>query len=117
TFDREVAASELIEKLTELLKQSGPVNGLVLDLRNNLGGDMPLAVKFSSLFIGDQNAVIVKSTKRDAGGFHSTDLHRVPDAQLTIGRRAVDLSLLTVLRTVPMVVLSNGSSASASEIT
>lgn len=80
-----------IESLTKKGAKS-----FVLDLRDNPGGLLDQAVKVSSLFI--DNGVIVRVDERNR-----------PEAELkTSGRKATD---------APLVVLINGNSASASEIT
>lgn len=70
--------------------------GIILDLRNNPGGLLDVAVQFTGEFIGKQ--VVVK--ERDAAGKERTD--------------AADREAR--LAGIPLVVLVNGGSASASEI-
>lgn len=81
------------------LKESNPsLKGIILDLRNNPGGLLHEAVNTSNVFI-DQNNEIV-STKGKIAEMQIT--HRTQ-------KRAEDLKL-------PIIVLTNGGSASASEI-
>lgn len=75
----------------------GPLNGLVLDLRNNPGGLLTQAISVSDDFLNDGE--IVSTRGRIAG----------QDARYTA--RSGDL-----LNGKPMVVLINGGSASAAEI-
>lgn len=70
--------------------------GIILDLRNNPGGLLDVAVQFTGEFIGKQ--VVVK--ERDAAGEERSD---------SADREAR-------LAGIPLVVLVNGGSASASEI-
>src|SRR5206468_4287098 len=81
------------------LKQQNKVNlkGLVLDLRNNPGGVLNAAVSVSDVFL--TNGLIVYTQGR------------VADAQLKFNATGNDL-----LGGAPMVVLVNGGSASASEL-
>ncbi len=84
-----------IEKLKADDKQ--PVTGLVLDLRNNPGGVLDGAIAVSDLFL--ESGVIVSTRGRDAGTeqkFMATPGDLLPG--------------------VPVVVLVNGGTASASEI-
>jgi carboxyl-terminal processing protease len=88
------ATEELVEHLDELLSQE-PV-GLILDLRNNPGGDRDTAVEVSSQFIAD--GVIMYQVYGDG----SRDTF-----EAVKGGVATD---------IPIVVLINEGSASASEI-
>jgi carboxyl-terminal processing protease len=84
-----------IEKL--LLDKKTPVKGLVLDLRNNPGGVLDGAVAVSDIFL-------------DGGRIVSTR-GRLPESEQHFNASAGEL-----LPGVPLVVLVNGGSASASEI-
>jgi len=86
------------DELTETLKDR-KVEALILDLRDNAGGLLPAAVDTCDLFVDD--GVIVST--RERGG-----TMRRPPAKAT--------SKTIIDRDVPMVVLTNGFSASASEI-
>lgn len=83
----------------EKLKANNPegVKGVVLDLRNNPGGVLDGAIAVSDLFIN--GGVIVSTRGRNAG---NEQTYRASDGELLPG--------------VPIVVLVNGGSASASEI-
>ena len=85
------------EKALRKLVADGNLKGLVLDLRNNPGGVLSAAVQISDLFLND--GLIVYTQGRD-------ETTRVNYA-------ATDGDLLNGL---PMIVLVNGGSASASEI-
>ncbi len=94
----ETTTSDLERSLASLKKKNGaPLNGLVLDLRNNPGGVLEAAVGVSDVFLDD--GVIVTANGRAA------------DARFEMDARPGD-----ALDGAPMVVLVNGSSASASEI-
>ena len=75
----------------------GKLKGMVLDLRNNPGGVLPAAVAISDAFI--TSGLIVYTEGRSA------------DAKLKYSATPSD-----VLGGIPLVVLVNGGSASASEI-
>lgn len=112
---QEHTGENLVTALNDLFKQSGgEMKGLVLDLRGNPGGLLNSAVAVSAAFL-PKNALVVYTDGRteDAkmrltatkenyvrGAFKDDYLSKVPAAA----------------KTVPMVVLVNGASASASEI-
>ena len=112
---QEHTGENLVVALNDLYKQSnGELKGLVLDLRLNPGGLLNSAVAVSSAFL-PKNALVVYTDGRteDAkmrltavkenyvrGAFKDDFLAKLPAA----------------VKTVPMVVLVNGASASASEI-
>lgn len=87
---------ELTEALAEASKKA-PLKGIVLDLRNNPGGLLDQAVSVSDAFLKSGNIVSIRG-RQDASvrEFKATD-------------KKTDI-------TVPMVVLVNAGSASASEI-
>ena len=90
---------ELIRALGDLtLKSDGHLNGIVLDLRNDPGGLLDQAVRVAGDFL--DGGVVVSTRGRDP------DDNRIFTADLD-GDHA---------KGVPMVVLINGASASASEI-
>lgn len=91
------ASSELQVALEEL-QESGPMNGVILDLRDNPGGLLTAAVDVVELFV-DQGAVIVSTRGRLSEAENTYRSDRPP-----------------MLPNVPLVVLVNEYSASASEI-
>lgn len=84
----------------ELSQAGGKLAGLVLDLRGNPGGLLEQAIQVSDLFLSE--GVIVKTV----GGGDKQTIHDVKEATA----EATDLTDL------PLVVIVNNSSASASEI-
>jgi carboxyl-terminal processing protease len=97
TFN-EQTSGEMKEELEELKKQAGgKLTGLVLDLRNNPGGLLDQAVAVSDAFL-DKGEIV--STR----GRRSDSIQR-------FNARAGDIA-----ESIPIVVLINGGSASASEI-
>lgn len=86
-----------VDEITRLIAQSGKqVKGLVLDLRNNPGGYLSGSVYIASEFLSDGTIVTQKYT----------DGH---EQVFTVNRKGR-------LLTIPMIVLVNKGSASASEI-
>lgn len=87
---------ELLEGLAEAAKK-GPIQGIVLDLRNNPGGLLDQAAVVSDTFLSAGEIVSIRGRdERDAKSFKAA-------AQSTD-------------QTVPLVVLVNAGTASASEI-
>ena len=109
---QEKSADDLARHVTNLFKQ-GPVKGLVLDLRNDPGGLLYGAVAISAAFLPSK-ALVVSTDGRTEDArkkFYATNedyLRSLKDDMMK--------SLPAAVKTVPMVVLVNGGSASASEI-
>jgi carboxyl-terminal processing protease len=110
---QERTVDDFVKKVEEMYRQEPNMKGIVLDLRNDPGGLLDAAVAISSAFL-PENATVVSTNgqlpeskfvykaapeyyQRRAG---SDPLRRLPAA----------------LKTVPLVVLVNEGSASASEI-
>src|SRR5882757_4038620 len=109
---QERTVDDLARQLGELYKQ-GPLKGLVLDLRNDPGGLLHAAVGVSAVFLPPDSTVVTTDGRTE-------DAHRryaaIPaDYQRTHGDDSL-ARLPPGIKTVPMVVLVNGASASASEI-
>ncbi len=110
---QEPTVVDLVKKLNELYASDPNVKGLVLDLRNDPGGVLPGAIGVSAAFLPKDTVVV------------STN-GQLPDSKATFYARrefyaARNLSdplikLPAAVKTVPMVVLVNAGSASASEI-
>jgi carboxyl-terminal processing protease len=95
---QERTSDELEKALAELRKENkGILKGLVLDLRNNPGGLLEQAVKVSDIFLDE--GLIVYTDGREEGSRMEFSAH-----------------VAKTEANVPMVVLINGGSASASEI-
>jgi carboxyl-terminal processing protease len=109
---QERTLDDLVKSINDLAKQ-GQLKGLVLDLRNDPGGLLHSAVGVSAAFLPPRALVVSTDGRND-------DARRrfvaSPEDYLR-GRGEDALHKLSPLaRTVPMVVLVNGASASASEI-
>ena len=95
-FTRDAAPD--LESALQALQSEGPLRGLVLDLRDNPGGLLRAAVGVAELFVPN-GATIVRTEGR------------LPEANSTYRSDRAPL-----LPDLPLVVLVNGYSASASEI-
>jgi carboxyl-terminal processing protease len=108
---QEATAEHLVKHLDGLFKL-GPVKGLVLDLRNDPGGLLHGAVAISSAFLPPKSLVVSTDGRAEDA---RKKFYASPD---DYARRGNDVlkDLPAAVKTVPMVVLVNGGSASASEI-
>ncbi len=100
-------------KLEELYKQDPNIRGLVLDLRNDPGGLLEGAVAVAAAFL-PADAVVV-STNGQIPDSKAT-YRASPDNYLRRGGNDPLKRLPAALKNVPMIVLVNEGSASASEI-
>ncbi|SEG79250.1 S41 family peptidase [Marinobacterium lutimaris] len=89
--------AEDMRKAINEMQQEQPLEGLVLDLRNNPGGVLQAAVDVADTFLDDGLIVYTEG--------------RLPSSQLEFSAQAE-----TQAPDLPLVVLINGGSASASEI-
>ena len=110
-FQEQTAAS-LVQHLDKLAKQ-GSLKGLVLDLRNDPGGLLNSAVGVSAAFLPPQALVVSTDGRTDDA---KRKYLAAPDDYLRGSRDDYIKNLPASIKTVPMVVLVNGGSASASEI-
>ena len=94
SFD-DVTVKQFNEALTELTKKK--VDGIVVDLRNNPGGNLDVVVEMLDMFLPKDKMIVY--TKNKAG-------------DITSEYKAKDNKYVNL----PMCVLINGNSASASEI-
>ncbi len=93
SFDNNVA-----EELSAFIKEhKGKTKGIVLDLRNNPGGSLEQSIKTVDMFV-DSGVIVSQKGKTKS-----------EDSSFSATKKAT-------LTKVPMVVLVNGGSASASEI-
>lgn len=93
SFDKKVTE----DVLKEINKKKNTTKGIVLDLRNNPGGLLDQAVGLVDLFVSKGSIVSQKGRNKDED-------------------KVYNASSSTTATKVPMVVLINGGSASASEI-
>ena len=111
---QEETNAELAKHINKLAKQDkAGLKGLVLDLRNNPGGLLTSAVGVSAAFLPPK--VLVTSTDGRTEDAKRKFIASPEDYQR--GRKDDVLKdLPPLVKTVPLVVLVNGGSASASEI-
>ena len=93
----QTSTAETFRKQLKLLKSKSEIAGLVLDLRNNPGGILNSAVSISDAFITKGQIVSTKGRREDS-------------------QQVFTASPKDYLDGLPMIVLVNGGSASASEI-
>jgi len=95
-------------------ENQGPMKGMILDLRNDPGGLLNGAVAVSAAFLPKDALVVYTDGRTDDA---KMKLNATPEHYLR-GRNKEDFlkRLPPEAKTVPMVVLVNGGSASASEI-
>ncbi len=110
---QERTIEDFSRKLEELYKQDPNIKGLVLDLRNDPGGLLEGAVALSAAFL--PNDAVVVSTNGQIADSKFT-YHASPDNYMRRGGVDPLKKLPAAIKNVPMVVLVNEGSASASEI-
>jgi carboxyl-terminal processing protease len=110
---QERTLDDFVTKIEDIYKREPNLKGLVLDLRNDPGGLLDAAVAVSAAFLPE--GVTVVSTNGQIEESKSVYKARPEDY---MRRRGADplKRLPAALKTVPMVVLVNEGSASASEI-
>ncbi|MDR1012583.1 MAG: S41 family peptidase [Coxiellaceae bacterium] len=94
---------EAIKKMQKRLKSVGGIKGLVLDLRNNPGGLLVSAIKVANNFL-------------DASSLKDDGLIVYTKGQSKESRVSAKATVGDIIRGIPIVVLINGGSASASEV-
>jgi carboxyl-terminal processing protease len=103
---------DFARKIEEIYKQEPKLKGLVLDLRNDPGGLLDAAVAVSAAFL-PENVTVVSTN----GQLADSKFTYKASPEFYQRRGADPLAHLPVaLKTVPLVVLVNEGSASASEI-
>ena len=112
---QEHTGENMATALENLLKQSkGELKGLVLDLRNDPGGLLTGSVAVSAAFL-PKDALVVYTEGRTEDA--KMRLNATPQDYLRgTGKSDFLKNLSPIFKTLPMVVLINGGSASASEI-
>jgi carboxyl-terminal processing protease len=109
---QERTVEDFVRKLEEIYKQEPALKGLVLDLRNDPGGLLDAAVAVSAAFL-PENVTVVSTN-----GQLAESQYTFKAAPEFYQRRGGDplKRLPAALKKVPLVVLVNEGSASASEI-
>ncbi len=112
TSFQENTAASVVKHLNDLYKP-GPLKGLVVDLRNDPGGLLSSAVGVSAAFL-PQKTLVTSTDGRTPDAKHQ--FFALPQDYLRGTRDDYIKELPSEARKVPIVVLINGGSASASEI-
>jgi carboxyl-terminal processing protease len=112
TSFQENTAASLVKHLGDLY-QPGPLKGLVLDLRNDPGGLLNTAIGVSAAFLPPKT-LVTSTDGRTPDAKHQ--FYAQPEDYLRGSKDDYLKNLPALARKVPMVVLINGGSASASEI-
>ncbi len=112
---QEMTGQNLATALENLIKQNkAPLQGLVLDLRNDPGGLLTGAVAVSAAFLAKDALVVYTEGRTEDAKMHLT---ANPENYLRNNGESDYLKALPEsIKTVPLIVLVNGGSASASEI-
>ena len=114
TSFQERTTPDLVVKLRQIARQQPNLKGLILDLRNNGGGLLQSAVGVAGAFLPPDSVVV--TTKGQADDANRTyraayEYYRLP----SIGTDPL-ANEPAIFKTVPMIVLTNAYTASASEI-
>jgi carboxyl-terminal processing protease len=111
---QEHSGENIASAIENLYKENeGDLKGLVLDLRNNPGGLLTAAVGISAAFL-PKDALVVYTEGRIEDA--KMRLSATPDDYSRGSKGDYLKNLPEAIKNVPMVVLVNGGSASASEI-
>jgi carboxyl-terminal processing protease len=104
---------DFVRKVEELYKQDPNLKGLVLDLRNDPGGLLDASIALSAAFLPENVVVVTTNGQIDESRatYRASTEHYVRRGGSDPLRK-----LPAALKTVPLVVLVNEGSASASEI-
>jgi carboxyl-terminal processing protease len=111
---QEHTGANLVDALKDLGEQNkGALKGLVLDLRNDPGGLLNTAVSVSGAFLKQGDLVVYTDGRIEDAKMRLTNAR---ENYLRPGEADYLKNLPAWAKTVPLVVLVNGGSASASEI-
>lgn len=110
---QERSVDDFVRKVEEVYREDPNIKGLVLDLRNDPGGLLDAAVAISAAFL-PQNVTVVSTNGQLAESRFT--YKAAPEFYQRRGGADPLRRLPAALKTVPLVVLVNEGSASASEI-
>jgi carboxyl-terminal processing protease len=110
---QERTVDDFVKKVNEIYHQDPKIKGFVLDLRNDPGGLLNAAVAISAAFLPD--GVTVVTTNGQTAESKQTLKASIDDFRGIPGAEAIG-TLPPELKKVPLIVLVNEGSASASEI-
>ena len=114
---QERTVEDFARKLEDMYKQDPQLKGLVLDLRNDPGGLLDAAVALSAAFLPDNVTVVSTNGQLEESKFvykASPQFWRRSASNDPIGR--LTQTTQGAFKKIPLVVLVNEGSASASEI-
>jgi carboxyl-terminal processing protease len=114
TSFQERTVPDLAAKLSDIAREQPNLKGLVLDLRNNGGGLLQSAVGVAGAFLSSDSVVV--STNGQIADSKQVYRDTYNNYRLPSFDSDPLKSLPSIYKTVPMVVLTNAYSASASEI-
>ncbi|WP_338860303.1 S41 family peptidase [Mycetohabitans rhizoxinica] len=114
TSFQERTVPDLAAKLADIARQQPQLKGLILDLRNNGGGLLQSAVGVAGAFLPPDSVVV--STNGQIADAKQTYRDTFDNYRLSTFDSDPLKNLPAIYKTVPMVVLVNAYSASASEI-
>jgi len=97
-------APDQMKKVLKEFTEKNNIKGLIFDLRNNSGGLLDVAISISDFFL-EQGLIVYTKTREDASQLSSA-----------LNRKYYARSGTTLIANIPMVVLVNHGTASASEI-
>jgi carboxyl-terminal processing protease len=117
-----------LDEVTEGLKQLDAAKGIIFDLRGNPGGLVPNAISISSLFVEKGTLVVIKSRLNSdpEDPQYTTTTYRVEGEKLVTETTRTDREGTKteerarapyMLRGRPVIILTDGGTASASEMT
>lgn len=110
---QERTVDDFVRKLEDIYKQDPALKGLVLDLRNDPGGLLDAAVAISAAFLPENVTVVSTNGQLPESKF---TFKASPEFYQRRGNNDPLKRLPSTLKKVPLVVLVNEGSASASEI-
>ncbi len=110
---QERSVEDFVRKLEEIYQQEPQLKGLVLDLRNDPGGLLDAAVAVSAAFLPDNVDVVSTNGQLAESKFV---YKAAPEFYRYRGKNDPLKRLPAALKKVPLIVLVNEGSASASEI-
>jgi carboxyl-terminal processing protease len=110
---QERTVDDFVRKVEDIYKQEPNLKGMVLDLRNDPGGLLDSAVAISAAFLPENVTVVSTNGQLAESKF---TYKAAPDYYQRRGGADPLKRLPAALKTVPLIVLVNEGSASASEI-
>jgi len=113
---QERTVADFARKVEDLYKQDPKLRGLVLDLRNDPGGYLDAAVAISAAFLPENVTVVSANGQLPESKFTYKAAPRYYARHGTDPLKRLDEVTNGALKKIPLVVLVNEGSASASEI-